>query len=209
MDVFVPTPTFPLTVIAAQPFASKLKTLILANRRMDRSFSLPFAADGGEGLCLPNLEELSLEGCGFGDKVNVSRLQGAGSDDAVRSNEMLLPLLTRLFPSLRSLDLSFNLLTDDSLTTDILRPLILSSSGDDDDEEESRVPRKGLKHLRLRGNKFTDLEGLRGVAALFRRNRDVPAWKLDELDLRDNEIGKLPPELGLMPLDVFLVDGNM
>jgi len=28
------------------------------------------------------------------------------------------------------------------------------------------------------------------------------------LDLRDNEIGKLPAELGLLPLDVLLVDGN-
>ena len=203
MDVAVPTPTVPLTAIAVQPFAPKLTTLILANRRMDRSFSLPFAADGGEGLCLPNLEELSLEGCGFDNKVNVSRQQAAGPGDIARSTDMLLPLLTRLFPSLRSLDLSYNLLTSDSLTTDILLPLILSSSGD-----ETRLPRKGLKQLRLRGNKITDLEGLRGVAELFRGNRDVPAWKLDELDLRDNDIGKLPPELGLMPLDVFLVDGN-
>jgi hypothetical protein len=27
----------------------------------------------------------------------------------------------------------------------------------------------------------------------------VPEWKLEELDIRDNEIGKLPPELGLLP----------
>ena len=203
MDLAVPTPTVPLAVIAVQPFAPNLTTLILANRRMDRSFSLPFAADAGEGLCLPNLEELSLEGCGFDNRVNVSRQQAAGPGDVARSTDMLLPLLTRLFPSLRSLDLSYNLLTSDGLTTDILLPLILSSSSD-----ETRIPRKGLKQLRLRGNKITDLEGLRGVAELFRGNRDVPAWKLDELDLRDNDIGKLPPELGLMPLDVFLVDGN-
>jgi hypothetical protein len=29
------------------------------------------------------------------------------------------------------------------------------------------------------------------------------------LDLRDNKISKLPSELGILPLDVFLVDGNM
>ena len=28
------------------------------------------------------------------------------------------------------------------------------------------------------------------------------------MDLRDNEIGKLPAELGLLPLEVFLVEGN-
>ena len=41
------------------------------------------------------------------------------------------------------------------------------------------------------------------------RNKELPAWELEKLDLRDHEIGKLPPELGLLPLDVFLVCGNM
>ena len=31
---------------------------------------------------------------------------------------------------------------------------------------------------------------------------------METLDLRDNEIGKLPAELGLLPLDIFLVEGN-
>lgn len=43
---------------------------------------------------------------------------------------------------------------------------------------------------------------------MFKGNRDVPGWKLDELDVRENDIGRLPAELGMLPLDVFLVDGN-
>jgi len=66
-----------------------------------------------------------------------------------------------------------------------------------------------LKHLRLRGNKIAELDGFQGLAEQFKGNRDVPNWKMEELDLRDNEIGKLPAELGLMPLDVLLVDGNV
>ena len=38
---------------------------------------------------------------------------------------------------------------------------------------------------------------------------DVKGWKLEELDVRDNEIGRLPAEVGLLPMDVFLVDGNV
>ena len=69
--------------------------------------------------------------------------------------------------------------------------------------------RKGLRHLRLRGNRISDLDGFLGLAEAFKGNRDVVDWMLEELDVRDNEIGKLPPELGLLPMDVFLVDGNM
>ena len=69
--------------------------------------------------------------------------------------------------------------------------------------------RKGLRHLRLRGNRINELDGFQAIAERFRGNRDVPEWRLEELDLRDNEIGKLPAELGLLPLDVFLVDGNV
>ena len=56
---------------------------------------------------------------------------------------------------------------------------------------------------------FNALDGLQGVAEMFKGNRVVPEWKLEELDLRDNEIGRLPPEVGLLPMDVFLVDGNV
>lgn len=159
---------------------------------------------------LPCLEELNLEGCGLSDLVSVSR-QVAGAESGIttppRSSEALLPLLATLFPSLRTLNLSYNALTSSSLTMDNLSSLILSSTPD---TTHSQKPiRKGLKHLRLRGNRLTDLDGLQGVAELFKGNREVSTWKLDEFDVRDNEIGKLPPELGLLPLDILLVDGNV
>jgi Leucine-rich repeat (LRR) protein len=98
------------------------------------------------------------------------------------------------------LDLSYNALTSASLQQDVLSSLILA-----DDSK----PRKGLRHLRLRGNRIDELDAFQGIADLFKGNRSVPDWKLEELDLRDNEISKLPAELGLLPLDVFLVDGNL
>ncbi|KAF8905748.1 hypothetical protein CPB84DRAFT_1891013 [Gymnopilus junonius] len=197
-DLVVPTPTLPLSVIVAQPFAQSLRVLILANRRMDRTFSLPVYSDSLSGF-LPNLEELDLEGCNLNDLVPVYQASDAtsGTNSPPRSNELIIPTLTRLFPSLRTLNLSYNAITNASLTGDALSTLMLTSPH-----------RKGLRHLRLRGNRISELDGFLGLAEAFKGNRQVPEWKLEELDLRDNEIGKLPPELGLLPLDVFLVDGN-
>ncbi|OJT03205.1 Leucine-rich repeat-containing protein 40 [Trametes pubescens] len=200
----IPTPTLPLSVIAPQPLAQTLKVLILTGRRNDPCFSLPTAAEAG--LCLPWLEELSLENCNLPDNVPVSRAGEDGADDfGGRTNEPLLPLLAKLFPSVRTLDLSYNALTSAALTKDALSALILA----DTPAEDGSVTRKGLRHLRLRGNRLGELEGFQEIAERFRGNREVPEWKLEELDLRDNEIGKLPPELGMLPLDVFLVDGNV
>ena len=68
--------------------------------------------------------------------------------------------------------------------------------------------RKGVRHLRLRGNRLDDLGAFARLAERFRGNREVPGWRLEELDLRDNEVGRLPAEVGLLPLEVLLVDGN-
>ncbi len=195
LDIALPTPTLPLTAILAQPFAESLRSLTLVNRRMDRCFSLLME----DQPSLPNLEELDLEGCNLTDQVAVTRSDTpSATANPSRSNESLLPLVTRLFPSLQALNLSYNTLSSGCLTMEALSSLILCTS-----------QRKGLRRLALRGNKFTELDGLKAIAELFKGHRDVPGWKLDELDLRDNEIGKLPPELGLLPLDVFLVDGNV
>ena len=210
----IPSPTLPLAALAAQPLAQNLKVLILANRRADPSFSIP----SQPGLCLPYLEELSLENCNLGDTVPVSHVgEGSGAGAPQRTNEPLLPLLARLFPSVRTLDLSYNALTSAAFTKDALTTLIFAEDlpqtkdGDDGDKdgEDTTAIRKGLRHLRLRGNRLNELDGFQAIAERFRGNRDVPGWKLEELDLRDNEIGKLPAELGLLPLDVFLVDGNV
>jgi Leucine-rich repeat (LRR) protein len=192
-DISVPAPTLPLSVISTQPFAQTLRVLILANRRMDRSFALPSSLGSISGF-LPCLEELDLEGCNLTDLVTVYPDSTSGRATA----ELILPTLAKLFPSLQTLNLSYNGLTNASLTPEALSTLILTSPH-----------RKGLRHLRLRGNKFSGLDGFVNLAEAFKGNRNVPEWKLEELDLRDNEIGRLPPELGLLPLDVFLVDGNM
>ncbi|KAI0691314.1 hypothetical protein BC835DRAFT_1509395 [Cytidiella melzeri] len=203
-DIGIPTPTLPLAAIVLQPLSHNLKSLILTNRRMDPSFNLP--ADVG-GPFLPRLEELNLENCSLADSVAVSRSQDVVGGDAVtlRTHVDLLPLLARLFPSLRTLDLSYNALTSASITKDFLSGIVLGQEA----EDNGKPHRPGLRHLRLRGNALTELDGFQGVAEAFKGHREVSEWKLEELDLRDNEIGRLPPEMGLLPMDVFLVDGNV
>ncbi|KAH9921865.1 uncharacterized protein B0H18DRAFT_1086012 [Fomitopsis serialis] len=196
----IPTAALPLAAIAAQPLAQTLRVLNLVNRRKDPSFSL--SAD--DGPFLPCLEELSLQGCSLPDSVPVSHVANGDEYSSLRRNEPLLSLLAKLFPSMRTLDLSYNTLSSAALTKDALTHLILAAPS-----EEIGNPRKGLRHLRLRGNRITELDGFQGLAEMFKGNRDVPQWRLEELDLRDNEIGKIPPELGLLSLDVFLVDGNV
>ncbi|KAF9223639.1 hypothetical protein BS17DRAFT_109708 [Gyrodon lividus] len=202
-DIALPTPSLPIAAISTQSFACTLKILVLSNRKLDLSVSLPsFPSDMDAGL-IPTLEELVLDGCGFGDNVSVTRQVEGGFATPPKSSEALLPLLTKLFPSLRTLDLSYNSLTSAALQKDVLVSLTMASP------QDAPVTRKGLRHLRLRGNRITELEGFQEVAGIFKGHRAVPDWKLEELDLRDNEISKLPADLGLLPLDVFLVDGNV
>ncbi|KAJ6589021.1 hypothetical protein B0H19DRAFT_1102525 [Mycena capillaripes] len=204
-DVTLPTATLPLSLIAVQPFAHTLKVLVLSSRRMDRSFTLP-PMPYSEPL-LPRLEELNLEGCNLADTISISTASAEETTPVVPSDtKPLLPLLTELFPSLRNLNLAYNTLTSAALTMPVLSALILSSTSASD---ASSAERKGLKQLHLRGNRITDVDGFQGIALLFKGNRTVDGWGLEELDLRDNEIGKLHSELGLLPLDVFLVDGNV
>jgi Leucine-rich repeat (LRR) protein len=199
----IPTPTLPLAAIALQPLSHTLKCLILTGRRMDPSFNLP---PDSEGPFLPRLEELNLENCGLADSVAISKSQDNGTDvNALRTQESLLPLIARLFPSLKTLDLSYNALTSVAIRKDFVTEIILACDGGTD----GRFPRSGLKHLRLRGNRLTELDGFQEVADAFKGNRMVSGWNLEELDLRDNEISRLPPEMGLLPMDVFLVDGNL
>ena len=203
--------------------------LVLAKRRADPAFSLPAAAVLALGPALPYLEELSLENCALGDSVPVfsSSPSPASSESTAekRVSEPLLPLLARLFPSVRTLDLSYNALTSACLSPppspspasptasspSALESLLLADPLPQLSAEDEVVPttvRKGVRHLRLRGNRLDDLGAFARLAERFRGNREVPGWRLEELDLRDNEVGRLPAEVGLLPLEVLLVDGN-
>ncbi|KAJ7764784.1 hypothetical protein B0H16DRAFT_1310364 [Mycena metata] len=215
-DVALPTPTLPLSLIAAQPFAATLRVLKLANRRLDRSFALPpLPLPGTSAPLLPRLEELSLEGCNLGDGVAVSFAGAADSGAGLQlpsENRPTLPLLAELFPGLRVLNMAYNTLTGAALTEEVLTALILPSHSISSPEsaDENATPLKGLKQLHLRGNRIAALDGFHTLALhLFKGNRAVSGWGLEELDLRDNEIGKLPAEMGMLPLDVLLVDGNV
>ncbi|KAI1786460.1 hypothetical protein LXA43DRAFT_952578 [Ganoderma leucocontextum] len=203
LELAIPTPTLPLAAIAAHPLAHNLKVLILAKRRADPAFSLPDPS--ALGPALPYLEELSLENCALGDTVPVFSADSAEK----RTSEPIIPLLALLFPSVRTLDLSYNALTSACLPSlgQLLFADPLPTLGAEDEVAPPTV-RKGVRHLRLRGNRLDDLGAFTQIAERFRGNREVPEWRLEELDLRDNEIGRLPAELGLLPLDVLLVDGN-
>ena len=199
----IPVPTLPLAAIISQSFADTLQALILSQRRMDPSFSLP---TGQNGPFLPHLQELRLDNCNLNNHVPICA-EGSNEDfSSARTSEPLLPTISKLFPSLKDLDLSYNNLTSAALTEDILSEIILAS------DEGASVRRAGLRQLHLRGNRITDVDSFQSVAKLFKGHKgksDVDTFKLEELDLRDNEISKLAPELGLMPLDVLLVDGNV
>ncbi|KAF5321653.1 hypothetical protein D9619_001255 [Psilocybe cf. subviscida] len=197
-DLTVPTPTLPLSVLVEQPFTQTLRVLTLVNRRADRSFALPSMPGGPHGF-LPRLEELDFEGCNLGDLVSVYTASD-GTSTPARNNEPILPTLAKLFPSLRTLNLSYNAITSAALTPETLTALIVPSP---------EANRPGLRHLRLRGNRISDLDGFLGITNLLTAGGAAPALRLEELDFRDNEIGKIPPELGLLSLDVLLVEGNV
>ena len=186
-DPTVPAPTLPLPIIVSQSFASTLRILVLSNRRVDPSIILPAGIVESEPL-LPALEELRLDCCGLCDPLSVL-------DSQESHKEPIFSILASLFPSLTSLDLSDNKLTSLSGVRALLIP------------DPARKTR-GLKVLKVRGNKINDLMGLEAVAQVLQSEGRVEAWRLEELDLRDNEIAKLPPMLGYLPLDVLLVEGN-
>ena len=196
----LPRATLPLTLIAPQSFADTLRVLELRGRRAEPAFVLP--AGGDCGPLLPHLETLNLEGCALKDAVPGAEAAGGGT----------LRVLAQLFPSLRNLELAYNDLTGAALARETLEQLLFASEVDADGAR-----RAGLRRLCLCGNRIGELEGLRELAlAVFgaaegdgdgdeRRKR----WTLEELDVRENSIAVLAGELGLLPLEIFLVDGNL
>ena len=190
-DPVIPAATLPLPIIVSQSFAHTLRVLVLSNRRLDSSIVLSTDLVTSEPP-LPLLEELRLDCCSLCDSVPVSVSQESLS---APQKEPIFSILASLFPSLTSLDLSDNKLTCLSGVRALLIPDLARKT-------------KGLKTLRVRGNKIHDLMGLEAVAQVLKSEGRVEVWRLEELDLRDNEIAKLPPMLGYLPLDVLLVEGN-
>jgi Leucine-rich repeat (LRR) protein len=198
----LPRVTLPLALILTQPFADTLRTLDLRGRRAEPGIILPTSNDGSSPL-LPRLETLNLEGCALSDVVPGAELADAGGT---------LGVLAQLFPSLRNLELAYNNFTGAALGRGVLEQLLFAADGDDG-------RRVGLRRLVLCGNKIEELHGLRELAQIvFGAGADVvntkavelcEKWTLEELDVRENSIAVLPGELGLLPLDSFLVDGNL
>ena len=187
----LPRATLPLTLIAPQSFADTLRVLELRGRRAEPAFVLP---TGGGGPLLPHLETLNLEGCALSDAVPGAEAASGGT----------LRVLARLFPSLRNLELAYNDLTGAALTRETLEQLLFAGG--------EMVQRAGLRRLCLCGNKIEELEGMRELAqAVFGDGDDErrKRWTLEELDVRENSIAVLAGELGLLPLEIFLVDGNL
>ncbi|KIM33114.1 hypothetical protein M408DRAFT_325938 [Serendipita vermifera MAFF 305830] len=186
-DLVVPQQTMPLPTILSQSFANSIKVLVLSNRRMDSTFVLP--ASGLSSPLLPHLDELCLDNCNLSSQVTTT------TEGASQAKEPLLELIAALFPSLGTLDLSYNMLTTTAGVGLLMIP-------------DAEKKRKGLTTLRLRGNRLSSLDPLEELGNLWKNNEGISGWRGEEIDLRDNEIGRLPPLLGALPLEVLLVDGN-
>jgi len=169
-ELLVPSPTFPLATILEQPFLNSIRTLVLTGRRMDPSFALP--STGKAHSYLPNLDELRLDGCNVGNSVQIT------SEGGLSTKEPVIELIGNLFPSLGTLDLSNNALT--SLAG--IAPLLTPDEG---------AKRKGLKVLRVRGNRIDSLETLEELAGAWRSGSGIQGWRGEEIDLRDNELIKV------------------
>ena len=198
----LPRVSLPLALIMTQPFADTLRTLDLRGRRAEPGIVLPTSNDRSQPL-LPHLETLNLEGCALSDVVPGAELTDAGGT---------LGVLARLFPTLRNLELAYNNFTGAALGRGVLEQLLFVGDGDNG-------RRLGLRRLVVCGNRIEELHGLRELAqVVFGASADVvnakavelrDKWTLEELDIRENSITVLPGELGLLPLDSFLVDGNL
>jgi hypothetical protein len=171
-ELVVPLPTLPLPTILAQTFANSIRVLILSNRRMENSVVLP--SSGLKTPILPHLEELRLDNCNLTSQVPTS--SEANSTSA--SKESLLDLIASLFPTLSVLDLSYNGLTTLAGIANLMIP----------DPEKKR---KGLSALRLRGNRLASLDALEELATKWKDAGGVEEWRGEEIDLRDNEIGRV------------------
>ncbi|EJU05058.1 L domain-like protein [Dacryopinax primogenitus] len=183
---YIPTNTLPCDVILRHGWIDDLKRLVLSGRNADPLFTLP--ADNVHAV-FSTVEDLMMDDCGLAE---ISRVQV----DSVQNEENTFAVIARLFPRLRSLDLSYNRLP----SLQGIRQL-LAQRGD--------AETTGVRELRLKGCGVNNVDELVNLLEDGGVTPSKTNWALRELDLSDNEITKLPPKLGLLPVDILLVDGNL
>jgi Leucine-rich repeat (LRR) protein len=172
MNFVASPPTLPLPSILSQAFANSIRVLIVSSRRMDSSITLP--STGVSSAILPHLEELCMDNCNLASEVPISTENGFNSSNKAP----LLETIAALFPSLNTLELSYNDLTTLTGLSTLLTP-------------DAAKKRKGLKSLKLRGNHISSLEPLEELASVWRDGPGIEGWRGEEIDLRDNEIGRV------------------
>ncbi|GAA5885273.1 hypothetical protein JCM16303_005981 [Sporobolomyces ruberrimus] len=171
----------PLLSIGSWNWSSTLRTLTLSHNRISALF------EAGTTTALPSLDSLI--------SLDLSYNSLASTSTSPSSSKPSFSQIGSLFPSLRSLSLSHNRLT----SLEGIDALLLSP-------DEASTPR--LQTLSLQGNKISDISCLCQVAERFSSNEEK-TWSLEQLDLSDNEIARLPPTLGLLPHSLILsVSGN-
>ncbi|KAM0756021.1 L domain-like protein [Meredithblackwellia eburnea MCA 4105] len=193
-------PSLPFAAIARWGWGESLTTLDL---RSNRALGIRAWA----GIVLPHLMELNLADNRLEDEVRGCLRGEEGGDDGQGQGEGhgqggvgLWELVAMVAPRLRVLDLSVNRLKSLNGVRRVLLP----------DPGEGGVG-TGLVELLLSENQLEDVAGLCEVAEeLDLGGGDARGrWKCNVLDLRQNNISRLPPTLGKLPLTVqLLVDGN-
>ncbi|GAA5888004.1 hypothetical protein JCM5296_001529 [Sporobolomyces johnsonii] len=180
-----------LTALPVSPFSTwgwpaTLRTLNLSHNRIA---ALELLSDRST-VVFPSLESLDLSN-------NLLPSSAPSSSTSVPT----LSALAALFPALGALSLAHNRLTSLAGIEDLLFPSSSASSS-----------KNGVRSLQLNGNKISDLTALCDVAQRVggAGAEGQRRWRCEELDLSDNEIGRLPPTLGLLPPSLVLaVAGNV
>ncbi|GAA5984926.1 hypothetical protein JCM5350_000063 [Sporobolomyces pararoseus] len=177
----------PLASIESWQWTSTLRTLTVTHNRLS---TLLDPKEPTSFSPLPSLTTLDL-----------SNNQLTSASSCSSSSKPLLSQIHDLFPSLRSLTLSYNRLE----SLEGIGTLLLPS--------DDKTVRPQLRVLSLNGNKISDTTALCRVAEQLGESGATAVskgmWNLEELDLRDNEIARLQPTLGLLPHSLILsVSGN-
>ncbi|GAA5839004.1 hypothetical protein JCM3766R1_004553 [Sporobolomyces carnicolor] len=177
----------PLRSIEIWNWSSTLRTLTITHNRLS---SLLDAKTAGVFKPLSAVTTLDLSHNHLTSSPNPTR--------------PLLAEIHDICPSLRTLSLSYNRLT----SLDGIDALLLPSTNSTSPSDPSPPSSPSLRALYLNGNKVSDTIALCRVAENVRDNGSS-RWTLEELDLRDNEIARLQPTLGLLPHSLILsVSGN-